>query len=301
MSKKTEDVKKTETPEEKAPATQLPAVPTAALPAEVPVGLDMDDIAADAGRGTENMSAADLATPLIYLLQANSPQCKRSDSRYIAGATEGDLYNNVTNEVTKGDAGLLVLPCYWEKVFIEWKPARGGLVAVHNADTPLRQQVVMKEVKDEQGNVKQVPTLPNGNTLSETNQHYVLLIKPDGSYEPAVISMSSSQLKSSRLWNSLIKKVVRKDNKGRLFNPASYYCMYKVSTKSKQKDQYSWFVFDVSPAGVVPTRELYEAGKAFEQAVAKGTVRVKHDEAAADEAPAAAREPGQDTDDVPFD
>ncbi len=271
--------------DEKGALLKVP--PMTALPAH----LNLTDIEADAGKGAENIHTDNMQIPIISVLQANSPQCKRSDGKYIAGATEGMFYNNVTNEVYSGEVGLTVVPCFFEMVFIEWKPNRGGFVEIHPATTPLKNQI--KYVLNEQG--KEVPTLPNGNLLVETAQYYVLLLKADGTLEPAVLAMSSSALGTSRKWNYLIKSVSLQGSKGQ-FNPASYYCHYKITTKPRQNDQYSWFGMVVESLGPVPSNNIYLAGKALEKAVNSGEVRVKQeqvDAGAASAAPAA-------TDDIPF-
>mgnify|MGYP001592908562 CR=1 FL=1 len=236
-------------------------------------GMDISQLESDAGQGSQNVSAQDMATPIISILQSNSPQCKKSDGKYIKGATEGMLFNNVTGEVYDGESGIMVVPCFFEKVFIEWKPNRGGLAGIHDANTPLRDQVTM--VKDAEG--KESPTLPNGNALIETNQHYVLLLNEQG-FEPAVIAMSSSALKSSRTWNTLIKRVTLSNGKGGVFNPASFYMAYKLSTIARTKDNYSWFGWNIEPQGPVATMDLYNAGAALSKAVAAGAVKVKQEQ-----------------------
>lgn len=239
------------------------------------VGLSVDDLAGDAGAGQQNVSAQDCATPLLSILQVNSPQCKKSTPKYIEGAVEGSIFNNVTGQVYNGDEGFTVTPCYFEKVYIEWKANRGGFVAIHAADTPLKNQTAM--VKNTEG--KDVPTLPNGNILTETNQHYVLILhgEREGAPEPAVIPMVSSNLRTSRMWNTMIKKVMLTKTDGTMFNPASFYCMYKLTTKARQKDTYSWCIWNVEPLGPVPSRYIYDAAKSLEKSVASGSVNVKHD------------------------
>ena len=296
MSKKQHKEKPAEEVKTNVPAIAPQA--TTAVQSYVP-GLDLDDLAADQGAGAQNITATDLSTPIISILQSNSPQCKRSDGKYIDGAKEGELYNNVTNEVYNGDEGLTVIPAFFEKVFIEWKPNRGGLVAVHPVTTPLRDQVKMTEVTQNDGNKKLVPMLPNGNTLTETNQHYVLLLREGQAPEGAVISMASSQLKSSRLWNTLVKKVQLQDSKGNFFTPASYYMQYKLTTKARTKDQYSWFVWSIEPAGPVPNKALYDAGKALEKAIIGGTVKVKLDDTAEEGHATVTEASGSETE-IPF-
>ena len=286
------------TPEEQLLVTQVGhgAVATVA----VSQALSVDDLAADAGSGLQNVTATDLATPLLVILQGNSPQVKRSDGKYISGAKEGDIFNTMTNAVVDGTVGLTVIPAYFAKNYLEWKPKRGGFVAMHNADTPLKGQVVMVEVTDQEGHKKLVPTLPNGNTLVETNHHYALVLNADGSFDPVVIPMASSQLKSSRLWNSLMSKVKLSKSDGSLFTPASYYNTYHLTTKARARDTFSWCVWSVEPAGPTPSRALYEAGKAFERAVSSGAVKIKVEEPAPEAHAAVAEAAGAEDDGVPF-
>lgn len=243
------------------------------VPAAFGQGLSLDDLQQDAGSGLQNVAAADLSTPMLLVLQANSPQVKRSEGEYIQGATDGMIFNNLTKAIFNGDEGVVVIPCSFEKKYIEWLPNRGGFVAAHEAGTNLKDQVKM--VKSPEG--KEVPTLPNGNSLIETNQHYALIVGKDGSFEAVIIPMTSSALKASRIWNSLQKKVVLQNSKGQHFTPASYYSTYKLTTKAKTKDKYSWYTWSVEPAGPTPSAELYAAAKAFEKAVAGGKIKPKLD------------------------
>jgi len=235
----------------------------------------LDELTQDAGSGLQNITTNDLQMPIVRILQSNSPQCKRSEGAYIAGAIEGMLINNVSNELMDGTKGIRVIPAFFEKKYLEWKPNRGGLAGIHDVDTPLKNQVTM--MPDKAG--KMLPTLANGNNLSEVAQHYVLILKEDGTFEPAVLSMASSQLKTSRIWNSLMKKIVLSDGKGGHFTPASFLMTYKITTIPKTKDNNSWYVFNVESAGPTPTKNLYDAAKVFNQAISAGKVQVKIDEA----------------------
>ena len=243
--------------------------------AGLPVGLDIGSLQQDAGAGSQNISAEDTQTPIISILQANSPQCKKSDGKYIKGAEEGKLYNNVTQEIYDGDQGITIVPCFFEKVYIEWKPNRGGLAGIHPATTPLKDQV--KLIPSAENPDKLIPVLPNGNVLNETNQHFVLILKPDGGFEPAVLAMTSSALRSSRQLNTLIKRVMLTGPNG-MFNPASYYNQFRLSTAPRQSGDYSWFGWQIEALGPVQSNHIYNAGKALEQAVNAGAVRVKQEE-----------------------
>jgi hypothetical protein len=265
------------------PRTDMAVEPKVQLPA----GMDLTQLVADQGAGGQNITAADIAIPIISILQANSPQCKRSDAKYIEGAVEGKLYNNVAEKMMPDT--LTLVPCFFEKVFIEWRPNRGGFVAAHPVGTPLRDQV--KLVKNAEG--KEVPTLPSGNTLTETNQHYCLILNDDGSFTAVVIAMASSALRSSRAWNLLMKGLVLRDPKGNPFNPPTYYMTYKVGTKARAKDNYTWFGWDIQASGPVPNVMIYNAAKDFEKAVNSGGVRVKQEQVDAND-PECAPKQGDD-------
>lgn len=293
----TAEKEQTSAPAPETSQGELVKQPAAGLP--MVAGMSMADLLADRGKGSQNVEATDMSTPIIAILQSNSPQVQRSNPKHISGAVEGMLHNNVTNEVYSGEEGLDIVPCFFEKVFIEWKPKRGGLVGIHDVNTPLRNQVKMVRGDDD----KVRPILPSGNVLAETNQHYVLILKPNGTWEPAVIAMSSSAMKASRLWNTLINRVVLADEKGVAFSPASYYMHYRLKTIARQKDTYSWFGWTVEAIAPVPSREIYEAARAFESSVSKGLVRVKQEQVDEDTPAAAASAPtaGAAADDeIPF-
>lgn len=229
-------------------------------------GINLEETA---GAGSENITSANLAVPIIRILQANSPQCKPMDPKYIKGAVEGSFFNNVTNEVYSGEEGIIVLPVFFEKVFIEWRPNRGGFVAIHGEDTPLRTQVKMLKENPNDPSSRERPTLPSGNILAETDQHYVLMLV-GGGFEPAVISMSSTALRSSRQWNTLVNRVLEKDKKGQFYNPARWFVRYKLVTKGRQKDQNTWATWDIIAQGklkVTPTSWDAIQGKFIEQTV----------------------------------
>lgn len=272
----------------------------AVLPeAQLPVGMTQEDLLADAGQGSENVTMTDMAIPIISILQANSPQCKRSDPGYVEGAHEGLLWNNVTSSL-EGDEehGITVVPAHYEKVFIEWKPNRGGFAGMHPANTPLKDKVKMTEVTEKDGSKKLVPLLPNGNALIETDQHYVLVLKPNGGFSGAVIAMSSTALKSSRLWNTLVDQVRIPGPNGAPFNPARFYMKYKVTTKGKVKGTYSWATWAIEPAGV--NTEAYQAAKALRDAVKGGMIRVKQEQTDDDEAGTTGTSKAKE-DDIPLD
>ena len=106
----------------------------------VPVVLD--DSFLDQGTGLEDASAEDYAIPFLRILQGGSPQVKKSEGKYIQGSEEGDIFNTVSSEIVKSDKGIIVVPCYYQKKYIEWisrDTKGGGFVAAHDSREILNQ------------------------------------------------------------------------------------------------------------------------------------------------------------------
>lgn len=251
-------------------AEKLPALAAAAgLPAEL-----MDDMMADAGVGVST-DPNEVGIPFLYILQDLSPQVKKRDEAYIEGAEVGDIYNNVTREVIPARVGFDWVEVGFEAAQVEWRPNRGGFVAKHAHDTPLKGQIEMKQEGD-----KMVPTLPSGNTLTETKYHYGLYRRsatedsPAGPWEPAVIGMASTMIKNSRELEGM-KKRLRLPNG--TIAPA-YAVMYHFGTTLVSKNNNEWFVWKIAqlqqdghPAWL--SRDLYSVARELAQQVVSGAIK----------------------------
>jgi hypothetical protein len=124
-------------------------------------------MAADAGKGVST-AIEDNIVPLVYILQSNSPQVQKKGENYVEGAEAGMIWFRGTKDVVSGDDGIPVVPCHFEKVWIEWLPDRGGFVGRH-ADKPAN--AVQKT--DPANPKKKYWGLPNGNHVVETREHVV--------------------------------------------------------------------------------------------------------------------------------
>lgn len=233
----------------------------------------------DANAGFEEAGANAYAIPFLQVLQSGSPQCKKSDGAYIKGAEEGMFYNTVTQEVFSGEDGLIVIPCHYTQRFIEWKTREsgGGFVGEHLPTDPC----VGTTKKDDKGR----DLLPNGNTLVDTRNHYVLIVGQDGSLSPALLAMSSTQSKVSRQWMSKMQGIKIKNSAGQFVTAPMSSRKYKLTTVAKSNDKGSWFVPNVELAGIVEDAAEYQAAADFRNAVRSGEAQVKrNDEPSEDEA-----------------
>lgn len=236
---------------------------------EVPATLFSGD---DVGVGFEGADSDAFAVPFLRILQAGSPQCKRSEGAYIKGAEEGMILNTVTQELMDGDDGITVVPVMYQRQLIEWqlREAGGGLVAVHAPDPELMDSCI----KDDKGR----DILQNGNQLVDTRNHYVIQVKDTGEFVPAIISLSSTQLKKSRQWMSMMQQ--KRINIGGVLKQAPMYAYsYHLTTVPESNDKGSWFGWRIGNSERVTDPELVEAARNILTAVSTGKAQADMSEA----------------------
>jgi hypothetical protein len=96
----------------------------------------------------------------------------------------------------------------------------------------------------------------------------------DGAWSQAVVSMTSTQLKKSRRWNSLMLSQKVKGPSGS-FTPPTYAMIYKLTTVSESNDRGSWFGYQVEKVGQVEDADVYNESKSFSTTVSRGEVEAK--------------------------
>lgn len=217
----------------------------------------------DSGSGFEGMGAGDMSIPFLKILQKLSPELQRETK--VDGAEEGFLCNSVTKEVIDGEIGVVVIPCAYQKRWVEWKPrtSGGGLVSYHDTDELL---------KTCSTNDKNKSILPNGNTLEPTAYYYVLIVKEDGSVSPCVMSLASTQMKKAKQWNTIMQGIKLKGAKG-LYTPPMYSHRYNIRTVREQKNTNSWYGFDIGIMGPIQEQAHYLAAKKMNADFQKGTLK----------------------------
>ena len=210
--------------------------------------------------GFENMGADDIAIPFIIILQALSPQV-RGNSR-IKGAKEGDFYNTVTGEVL-GD-NIKIIPCLYQKAYVEWirREDGGGFVAQHTDSNILSQATRNENNQD---------MLPNGHQLVTTAYHYCLLLRGK-KVERVVISLSSTQLKKSRKWNSQMMSLqIKAGNK--LITPPMFSHVYTAESVEESNDLGQWMGWQFGDPEMITKPDLYNTAKKFHGDISTGLVR----------------------------
>lgn len=237
-------------------------------------------LAENAGAGVANLSQDDLALPFLKTLSRQDAVLDE-----LPDAKAGDIYNDATLEVYSGDAGLRVIPCHYEKVYIEWAPRGTGTGAPLNI---YRTQDSCPKVERNPDDNKDYIVDGEGNYLETTAQHYVLIVNENGGTSPALMSMKSTQLKKSRTWNTLMTTVTPLQTSEGARPAPCFTHYYKVSTVKEENSKGSWTGWKIIRDDAVNVLDHLKAAAALAESFAKGDVKVKHQQEA------------DQSDDVPF-
>jgi len=222
----------------------------------------------DAGLGNENITQDDLALPFLKILSGLDPLLDE-----LEDARKGDIYNTVTGDLYKGSDGIRVIPCAYQRRFIEWAPRGTGSGAPVNIFTPDEKRPKTERSKDDN---REYVIGGDGTYIEDTHQHFVLVMDEDGSAQPALIAMKSTQLKKSRKWNSMIQGRMATAKDGRPFVMPRFSHVYNLKSMKEENSKGSWHGWDVSLDGQVQDVTVYGQAKEFAKSIMAGEVQVKH-------------------------
>ena len=235
---------------------------------EVAVAEDISSAMIEAAGEGANFDRDDMAIPFLRVLQKMSPQLSRKNGEYIEGAQEGMIMNTVTGELWEQNEGLFVIPCHHHFKQILWKPrdSGGGFVAAYergDPNTPATEP-------DSRGR----DVTGDGNILTPTSEHYVLIIGDEGYTEPALIAMSSTQLKVSRRWCAYInqQKVPGRPD----LQAPSYSRIYNLRTIDESNEQGDWCSWAWETSKVVDNIDIFKIAQAFHRSISEGDVKTEY-------------------------
>jgi len=218
----------------------------------------------DAHAGFENVKQSSVALPILKLLQNGSAEAQKRNANYVQGAEPGMLLNTVTKRVYDGAKGIDVVPCHYKLEYQEWSDFGTGSGRPENI-YPDTSDILSKTTQD----ATKKDRLPNGNYILTVGQHFVLIMDADGSTETALISMSSSQGKISRKWNSMMMSITM-DGKNGPYTPPSFSHVYKITTILNSGKGNQWYGYNIQKVGPVNNVSVYERAKQFYQSLTNG-------------------------------
>lgn len=182
----------------------------------------------------------DISIPFIRVLQKLSPQVDRDAAEFIEGAQPGMLFNTATGEIFDGvEQGIVFVPVKFTHDVTEWHPrsAGGGLVARHGADVS---QLDRLGVPDNEGK----RYTKEGTQIVDSALYFGIIVRDDGSFEQAVVLMSSTGWKAARQWNTRQRMLVVRDHNGKqIANPAPFLAAWRIRTVLDENEKgkfYRW-------------------------------------------------------------
>lgn len=195
---------------------------------EAALPIAIEELEALSGQGFEGADLDSYAVPFLRILQKNSPQTDEMESSYIENSKPGMFFNTITGELY--DKEIDIIPVYYSRSFIEWKPNRGGFVKDHGPDPKILDRVV--EIDDKNNSV-----LDNGNIVQDTRNHYLLLAdQPE--LGPIIMSLSSSGIKHSKKWMSMMSRLMIPNSKKQA---PMYAGVWTIGTSLNKNDDGSWY------------------------------------------------------------
>jgi len=219
--------------------------------------------------GLEEMTTEDFAIPFIRVLQPLSPQVQKQDGKYVAGASAGDLYNTVTDEVYDGEKGISIVPCAYTKKYLEWIPReKGGGLVNPNHDISILSKCVRDEVTNRF-------ITPDGNEIVETAQFFILVLEDEP--QQAVLAFTSTQLGVARKWSTMLRMARVQNNKGVSVGAPMFAYTYKLTTNTQSNEKGSWNGYSVNQEGITEL-SVARMAKDFMTAARAGDVQVKEEQ-----------------------
>jgi hypothetical protein len=210
--------------------------------------------------GFEAMQTDDLGIPFLELIQDGSPEFKTSHPRHdelkVEGCKPGDVINSLSREILPQP--IHFIPCFYQKLLVEWKPrgaVNGGIVRSHSDPAILAECT---------RNDKNEDILRNGNVIVTTA--YFFGIQVNGEHKPAVVSLTSTQLKKARLWLNMATAIKVETPKGPI-TPPMFSHKYALSTGPENNAKGSWYGWKIECAGMLEEPDLIGFASQFSKQV----------------------------------
>jgi hypothetical protein len=207
----------------------------------------------DAGKGVSS-AFEDQLTPIINVLQINSPQVDARGPEYIAGAEPGKFW--LRGAVVPIRETIDVIPCGQLHSFLEWRAGRQGLVGRH-AELPDNVEI---EIDASSG--RRMFVRPDSkNVLQDTRELYLLV---DGA--PFMLPCYGTRHTFARAWQSHFNQLKHPKTSDVL---PSFAKRYRLSTVFASNAKGRWFNVTFTEIGWTPLPE-YQQAKALAENIARG-------------------------------
>lgn len=196
----------------------------------VPKGSFLD---AFGGEGLEHISPEDLQIPRLKVLQALSPELDEAKPVYNDAAKNGDFYLTLPGVSLK--KSVEVIPLHQATFWIEYLPGRGGYVGRHLPGT----------IAVDKTDYANWFNPANGNQIVESRDWVVLVVGHE-EVGPVIMSFTSSQIKASKSWLSLVS--MERTPGGKV--APIFANVWNLTSVGQSNDKGSYYVISSAPKKV---------------------------------------------------
>jgi hypothetical protein len=196
---------------------------------------------ADAGAGfDEGVDAGAFAVPFLVILQALSPAVQQGKPEFIEEARPGMLMNSLTKALAATIDVSVVrrthTMCVWNK-----REDGGGFITEFEATTD-----AVMEFQGLERDEKNRAITKEDKEMTEHRNFYCQIVdsQTGTASEPLLVSLTKSQLKAAREWNSLIS--LRSARVGENKAPVAPSEIWRLGTVLRTKGENSWFALTVT-------------------------------------------------------
>lgn len=235
----------------------MPAQKKPAASPEPSTGLVLTDNRPDwidphSHKGSEDVTAQDITLPRIEVLQALSPQLKKSEPSYIEGSEQGMIFNTISGELYGNE--VVIVPILFQRQHIIWQDRKkgGGFAGAFPTELDAAKEV------DAMDN-------PDDYDIVEHHINFCLILHDNGDIEEAVLSWAKSKIKVSKSLNALIQ-----------MNPGDRYSRaYRLKSVEASGPKGDYWTYTVQPIGYV-TREVFDRAAMIYSAIKGGERKVDY-------------------------
>lgn len=198
------------------------------------------DLIADSGKGTENITAEDVRPPRLLICQANSPQRERKRTdKSIAGLDEPMMFNDLSEEIYGEGPLKFVVVSRLGVRGIEFAPqTEGGGVRDFNVPLDDPRMQFTADPEDPKKRKKPVAT--------KFVDYLIFLVDTQ---ELVALSLKGGQLKVATTIDSLIAYPL-KIGATLIPKPPSWARLFSLATQMKNENNYSFGAFVLKQIGV---------------------------------------------------
>ena len=219
--------------------------------------------------GFENTTAESFQVPTVRLLQKTSGEVTEGDANYLPEAKPGMFIDSVSRQIFDDFTFVQV---QFKQTFVESKlNTKGsrdlkGYVTEHPSDNPL---IPQSSRVDGRGYL----LTPHGTGLFDTRKHYILRLSDDGSIIPCIMTLGSTQIRTSKRLMANLRMQTFKDEGGVLHIKPTFGTIVKASSTVEQSEEGSYYGWKLEMLSPLSSADIRDTALSFNTSLNEGKLK----------------------------